>query len=181
MNTHPSQPSVPLSHPLTERVATGVSKALRAAGILEARWRGSRARNRELRAVDAIADMNDYMLRDIGAHDRLISHAVARRDPDHRRWISVELLAPLLVALMATAAPDAARAATDLPPTGKARAQVQMVGVFTGEYVAGTPVYRLPPVIVVASRKVERTKLEREEQSTRAQQARAKAAARHPA
>jgi hypothetical protein len=57
----------------------------------------------------------------------------------------------------------------------------QGVGVFTGEYVNGTPVYRLPPVIVVAGREVERAKLEREKQSTRAEQARVKAAARNRA
>ena len=98
---------------------------------------------------------------------------------DHRRLISVQLMTPLVV--IATAVLGAAADATGLWPTGEERAQAQMVGVFTGEFVNGAPVYRLPPVIVVASRKAEWAKLEREEQSTRARQARAKAAARHPA
>jgi hypothetical protein len=53
-----------------------------------------------------------------------------------------------------------------------------MVGVFTGEFVDGAPVYRLPSVIVVAARQVELVKMEREEQATRAKEARTKAAAR---
>jgi len=119
-----------------------------------------------------------HMVRDIGA-PRLISHAAARRDADHRRLISVQLSTPfLVVALIATVALGAAGVAIGSPPTSKT--QAQMVGVFTGEYVNGAPVYRLPPVTVVASRKVERAKLEREKQLTRTEQARAKAAARRP-
>ena len=180
MNALPSQSSVSLSRPLGERVLSELRRALRAAGILRALWRDSRARSREARAVAAIADMNEHMLRDIGADDRLIAHAVARSDPDHRRRIAVQLGTPLLVvALIATVAVGATAEAANLRPTGKERAQ--MVGVFTGEYVNGAPVYRLPPVTIAASRRVERAKPEREEASTRAQQARAKHAARNPA
>jgi hypothetical protein len=94
--------------------------------------------------------------------------------------ISVHLSTPLVVvALIATLALGAAGVAVGSPPTSKT--QAQMVGVFTGEYINGAPVYRLPPVIVVASGKVERAKLEREKQLTRAEQARAKAAAKRPA
>ena len=182
MNAHPSQPSVLLSPSLTERVVSEVGKALRAPGAVLALWRNHRARSRDVRAVDAMTDMNEHMLRDIGAPDRLIAHAVVRRDADHRRLISVQLSTSLLVvALIATAALGAAAEAADLRPTSKERAQAQIVGVFTGEYVNGAPVYHLPPVTVVASRKVERSRQAREEQSTRAQQARAKAAARNPA
>ena len=131
MNAHPSQPSVLLSRPLTERVVSEVGKALRAAGALLA-------------------------------------------------LISVQLSTPLVVvALIATLPLGAAGVAIGSPPTSKT--QAQMVGVFTGEYINGSPVYRLPPVMVVASRKVERAKLEREKQLTRAEQARAKAAAKRPA
>lgn len=45
--------------------------------------------------------------------------------------------------------------------------QAQMVGVFTGRFANGVPIYRLPSVTVVASRKAELAKIEREEQSTR--------------
>jgi uncharacterized protein YjiS (DUF1127 family) len=171
-----------LSRSLIERVVSGVDKAFRAAGALPALWRDNRARTREMRAFAAIADMNEHMLRDIGAHDRLVAHAAARRDVDYRRRIAVQLSTPLLmVTLMATATLGAAGQAADSRPTRRAPAQAELLGDFTGEYVDGTPIYRLPPVIVVASRKVERARLAREEQSTRAQQARAKAAARNPA
>jgi hypothetical protein len=102
--------------------------------------------------------------------------------PHHRRLISVQLSTPLvLVALIATVALGAAAEAADLQPVSKVFAKEQVVGVFTGDYVNGTPVYRLPPVIVVANREVETARLEREKQLTRAEQARAKAAARPPA
>ncbi|HEY2967481.1 MAG TPA: hypothetical protein VGK75_03855 [Casimicrobiaceae bacterium] len=177
MNSRPLQPSVLLS--LTERIVSGVGKAVHAAGAL---WGNYTARRRDARAVDAIADMNAHMLRDIGAHDRLIAHAAARKDADHRRRIAFQLSTPLLVVtLIAAVTLGAAAEAADSRPTGTAPATAQLIGSFTGEYVNGAPVYRLPSVIVVASRKVERVKLEREERSTRAQQARAKAAARKPA
>ncbi|HEV8552287.1 MAG TPA: hypothetical protein VGR65_02725 [Casimicrobiaceae bacterium] len=180
MNAHSSQPSV-LSRPLTERVVSEIAQALRAAGAVLALWRSHKARSRDVRAVDAMTDMNEHMLRDIGAPDRLISHAAARRDADQRRRIPDQLLAPLLVvALVATVAFGAAAEAADLRP-GNASVKAQVVGVFTGEYVNGTPVYRLPPVIVIARREVETARLAREKQSTRAEQARAKVAARRPA
>ena len=139
-------------------------------------WRDSRARSREVRAFDTTKDMNEHMLRD------LISLAAARRDADHRRRISVQLSTPLLVvALTATAVLGAAGEATDSRPMSKAAAKSQPVGVFTGQYVDGVPVYRLPVVRVVTSRKAERAKLEREEQLMRGQQAREKAAAKNPA
>jgi uncharacterized protein YjiS (DUF1127 family) len=182
MNAHLSQPSVVPWRPLIERVVSAVAKALRGAGALAALWRDNRARSRDVRAVDALTDMNEHMLRDIGAPDRLISHAAARTNADRRRLISVQLSTPLLVvALIATVALGAAAEAADLRPTSKERAQAPIVGVFTGDYVNGAPVYHLPPVIVVASRKVERARLAREEQATRAQQAREKAATRNPA
>ena len=176
MNSRPFQPSVLLS--LTERVVSGVGNAVHAAGAL---WSDYTARRRDAHAVDAIANMNAHMLRDIGAHDRVIADDAARSDADHRRRIAFQLSTPLLVAtLIATATLGAGAEAADLRPTGTAPATAQLMGTFTGEYVNGAPVYRLPPVIVVAGRRVEQARLAREEQSTRAPQARAKAAPRKP-
>ena len=181
MKSEPLQPSIPLSRSLSERVVSGIGKALRAAGTLRVHWRDSRARRREARAVDAIADMNAHMLRDIGAHDRMIAHAAARSDAEHRQRIAFQLSTPLLVvALIATATPGTVAQAADSPPTSRAPAKAQLIGGFTGEYVNGTPVYRLPRVIVVGSRKLEQARLAREAQATSAQQPRAKAAARNP-
>src|SRR5438093_938928 len=133
MNSQPLQPSILLSRSLTERVVSGVGKALRAAGILRVHWRDSRARRREARAVDAIADMNAHMLRDIGAHDRLIAHAAARSDDYHRRRIAIQLSTRLLaVTLIATATLVALAEAADSRPTGSAPATAQPIGDFTG-------------------------------------------------
>jgi hypothetical protein len=112
----------------------------------------------------------------------LLSAPLTERVADHRRWISAQLSTPLVVvALIATVTLGAAAEAADLQPASNASVKAPVAGVFTGEYVNGTPVYRLPPVIVVANREVERARLEREKQLTRAEQARAKAAARPPA
>ena len=181
MNTQSSQAYAPLRL-LTERLTTGVSKTLRAASVLPRLWRANKARRREVLAFDAITDLNEHTLRDIGASDRMIAHAAGRSDADHRLRISVQQWALLwVVALIATAAFDAAGEPADSRQVSKASSEANVVGVFTGEYLNGAPIYRFPPVNVVVSRKVERAKLEREEQSTRAQQARARAAARPPA
>lgn len=175
MTFHLSQPIPVPSRPLTERVITAMQTLL-------THWGDYKARRREARASDAISDMNEHMLRDIGAPDRLIAHAAARRAAHQRRQIPVKLSASLLAAgLIATAAPTWAAEATYPQATSTAYAQAPMAGVFTGQFVDGVPVYRLPPVTVVAARKVELAKMEREEQSTRAKQARTRAAARHPA
>jgi len=50
---------------------------------------------------------------------------------------------------------------------GNSSGQAQTVGVFTGRYADGVPIYRLPPVAVVASRKAELAKIEQEEQLAR--------------
>jgi hypothetical protein len=48
-------------------------------------------------------------------------------------------------------------------------------GMYTGEVASGGPVYRLPSISVVADRKTELARIEREEQRQRERQARAKA------
>ena len=73
-------------------------------------------------------------------------------------------------------------AETTVPsPPSKSSTESQNVGVFTGKFVDGMPVYQLPPVNVVGHRKVELAKLKREEQLARNKQVRAKAVARGPA
>jgi hypothetical protein len=71
--------------------------------------------------------------------------------------------------------------ATSAEGASNARAQGEIVGVFTGRFANGMPVYRFPPVIVVANRKAELAKIEREEQLARARALRAKAPVRPPA
>jgi uncharacterized protein YjiS (DUF1127 family) len=177
MNLPLSQSFILPSRPSTERVFTGVGDALRMALLL---WRDHKARRREARALAAISDMNEHMLRDIGAPDRLISHAAAQRGAHYRREIVILSVSLLTAGLIATATPASAAEATYPQTASKAYTQGQS-GVFTGKFVDGAPVYRLPPIVVVASRKVELAKMEREEQLTRAKQARTRTAARRPA
>src|SRR5437899_4501046 len=150
----PSQSVIFPSRPLAERVFAGSSDALRVAlSVAETLWGRHKVRSRQARAMRAISDMNEHTLRDIGAPDQLISHAAARSRAHHRRQISLQLLVSLLAgALIATATPISAEA-THPPTTSKERTQERIVGVFTGEFVDGAPVYRLPSVVVVAARK----------------------------
>lgn len=94
---------------------------------------------------------------------------------------AVRLSISLLVAALATVStPGSAGEAIGPQPSASSTAQAQWVGVFTGKQVNGVPVYRLPPVTVIANRKLELAKIEREVHLARAKPARSKAAARSP-
>lgn len=82
--------------------------------------------------------------------------------------------AALLATLIATATPVSAGESATSQPTATPSAQVHWGGVFTGEYVNGAPVYRLPSVTVTASRKVELAKIAQEDELARAKTARRK-------
>jgi uncharacterized protein YjiS (DUF1127 family) len=49
-----------------------------------ASWRDQRARRRRIHAFDGIADMNEHLLKDIGAPSSLISRATVRTEVQHR-------------------------------------------------------------------------------------------------
>ena len=89
-----------------------------------------------------------------------------RSTDDRRRRIAL-----LIVALFAVAA-----VAVSLDRPGATAARAPVIGDFTGEITADGPVYRLPPIHVVAERKAELARIEREEQDDRAREARAKTA-----
>ncbi len=84
---------------------------------------------------------------------------------------SVSLLAIVLVAAGAAAA---AAGTTTPPPTDKTSGPTEIVGAFTGTFANGMPIYRFPPVSVVAHRKVELDK------TANVKPGRAKAALRQP-
>jgi hypothetical protein len=84
----------------------------------------------------------------------------------------------LMIVLLAIGTPAMCAEKTVLQPKGP---ETPNVGTFTGIFANGMPVYQLPPVSVIAHRKVEAAKMEREEREARVKQARAKAAARPPA
>ena len=174
------QSSSPIAVPA--RMSQGIGDALHAAvSSLRTFWGDHKAR-REMRVFDPVSDMNDYLLRDIGASDQLVSNAVARRGGHRERDVRARLAVPFLaVAIIMIAAPVPAESADPRTTTmTQAGPQGQEVGIFTGTFEQGAPVYRLPPVNVVATRKVELAKTEREERLARARQARAKAAGRDP-
>jgi len=87
----------------------------------------------------------------------------------------------LLAAVVIAVATPAIGAGSGAPATGTVTAQERMVGKFTGEFVNGTPVYRLPSIRVSASRTAELARIEREERLTRAGATRARTAGRPPA
>ena len=89
-----------------------------------------------------------------------------RSTDDRRRRIAL-----LIVALFAVAA-----VAVSLDRTGATAARAPIIGDFTGEITADGPVYRLPPIHVVAERKAELARIEREAQLDRAREVRAKTA-----
>jgi hypothetical protein len=78
------------------------------------------------------------------------------------------ILAALVIVLVAATLIGAtawtpARQAPVAAPAAKFDAPVPLVGTFTGEFDNGTPVYRLPPIAVTASRNAELAKMAQEE------------------
>jgi hypothetical protein len=78
----------------------------------------------------------------------------------------------------AAAAPVAGDAAAAPAAHGAPHAK-QDIGVFTGTFVNGMPLYRLPPINVVAHRSVELARIAQEEQQARLRKMRAKLAVKH--
>ena len=107
--------------------------------------------------------------------------AVVRNSP-HRRFVAdaARLSMGLLAAMLIAASPAAAGEALGPVPITRPSAREPVIGLFTGKFVNGMPVYRLPSITVLASRKAEFAGIEREERLTRARQARARTAARPP-
>jgi len=81
-----------------------------------------------------------------------------------------------LAAVIATATP--ANAGPPVEPRSGPSSRADTVAVFSGDYVGGVPVYRLPRMTVVARRPTELAKNERPAQPARAGEARARAAAK---
>jgi len=131
---------------------------------------------RHVRETDAMR-VNDQVLRDVGVVDVRTSSA------ERQTWSRVFDADPrslLAAALVATAMQAWAGDTTTPGQSATSAANAPMVGVFTGDFVNGAPVYRLPPIAVVASRKA-LTEQALENGIVRARQARAKAAAKPPA
>jgi uncharacterized protein YjiS (DUF1127 family) len=81
MNGHLSLSTLPASNPPPGRTAVSIGGALRA---LVALWRSRLERRRQIRAFDGLADMNEHLLRDIGASDWSMSRAATRMEATHQ-------------------------------------------------------------------------------------------------
>jgi hypothetical protein len=91
--------------------------------------------------------------------------------------VSKALLAAIVIAI----ATPAVSGDSGAPAAGTVTARERMVGQFTGKFVNGTPVYRLPSIRVSVSRTAELARIEREERLTHAGATRARTAGRPPA
>ncbi len=81
-----------LARNVTEDVFAVVWDALRGAGrAWIARRRARQARRRQAHALEAIAGMSDYMLKDIGAPDWMIGRATMRNNTPDRSRIDMEV------------------------------------------------------------------------------------------
>jgi hypothetical protein len=82
--------------------------------------------------------------------------------------------------VLAESAPAEAQDPAAASSDAKTADPEQFVGVFTGTYQNGVPVYRgFPPITVIASRKVELAKIAREQKLAPETQIRAQVASKH--
>jgi hypothetical protein len=91
MTTSTCPSTIRLVRPLHERLLEALNGAWQ--GVRQAVQR--RAEQRRLaRELDAVADMNELLLRDIGAPEWLVAQAQARRDSDRQRLVELNLGLP---------------------------------------------------------------------------------------
>ena len=85
---NPTCPStIPLYRPWPDKL---LGSALDAFNELGARWRTHVERRHREQALDAVADMNELLLRDIGAPEWMIAQADARREVERQRLLGME-------------------------------------------------------------------------------------------
>src|SRR5437867_3778212 len=97
--------------------------------------------------------------------------------PRVSRWPTALVIAVLITA----AVPVAACEKADPVEVASASGDTRGAGAFTGEFVNGAPVYRLPAINVVGRRQAEVAKTQRDEESARRSRSRASSAAPAPA
>jgi len=83
MQTTTCPSMIPLHRPWHQRMLDhSVADALRALG---AAWQRHAQRRREQRELAAVAEMNELLLRDIGAPDWMVAEAAGRRESERVR------------------------------------------------------------------------------------------------
>ena len=80
--------TIPLSRPLHERLLDQVSDWLKP---LQAAWRRRAERRRLERDLEAVADMDELLLRDIGAPEWMINQAAVRRSSEGQRLMELRM------------------------------------------------------------------------------------------
>jgi hypothetical protein len=86
MQSHTCPSTIPLSRPLHDRVLDMLADAYSA---LKSAWQRRQQRRRVERELTAVADMNEVLLRDIGAPEWMITQAVVRSESDRQRLLEV--------------------------------------------------------------------------------------------
>jgi hypothetical protein len=79
--------TIHLTRPWHERLLDSAADGLK---LLQAAWRRRAERRKLERDLDALADMDELLLRDIGAPDWLIGQAAVRRDSDRQRLMELQ-------------------------------------------------------------------------------------------
>jgi hypothetical protein len=84
----PTCPStIPLYRPWSDKLLLAAVDAFNELGV---RWRARAERRRREQALDAVADMNELLLRDIGAPEWMIAQANVRREVERQRLLEVQ-------------------------------------------------------------------------------------------
>jgi uncharacterized protein YjiS (DUF1127 family) len=87
MTTAPCTTTIRLSRPLHERVLDRLTDLLRR---IASAWRAHAEHRRTRREVEAVAELSETMLRDIGAPSWMVAQAAARRDPQEMRMFELQ-------------------------------------------------------------------------------------------
>ncbi len=107
-----------------------------------------------------------------GVHKRAAAWVPSAGGP--RDWTEASAvrlsLSLFAVAIVTAATNGSAEERFALRPDANSATQAQRGGAFQGEYARGTPVYLLPAVTVIVSRKMDLADMDREEKAARAMQ-----------
>jgi hypothetical protein len=85
--TAPCTTTIRLSRPLHERLLDRLNHLLRSAASA---WRAHAERRRAEREFEAVSELNETMLRDIGAPSWMVANAAARRDAHEMRMFEMQ-------------------------------------------------------------------------------------------
>jgi hypothetical protein len=92
MNANEVASPLPITQPLTERIVSEVLAALRSVELAIAGfWSHDDSRSVDPQAFDAIEQLNERTLRDIGAPEWLVGRSAERREAQQLRWTELDV------------------------------------------------------------------------------------------